>query len=113
MSWDAYQCAALDALGLTLYVPVRGAVAQGAVAGVSLGEVADVMGDAMTDAKTSPVHLSMLALLAKAAGMHVDALQHYPDLLAAGQQLQGNAAAKRALWARLRSLRRDARCARQ
>ena len=113
LSWDAYQCAVLDALGLALYAPVRGAAAQGAVAGASLGDIANAMTDAMTDAMTSPMGAPMLARLALAAGIQAEALQHYPDVLAAGLQLQGNAAAKRALWARLRGLRRDARCARQ
>jgi hypothetical protein len=48
----------------------------------------------------------MLARLAQAARVSVEVLQSQPDLLAISAQLRGDAAAKRALWPRLRALRR-------
>ena len=49
----------------------------------------------------------MLARLARAAGMAPEALLARPDIAAQSARLRGDAAAKRALWPRLRALRRD------
>ena len=49
----------------------------------------------------------MLARLARAAGMAPDALLARTDIAAQSARLRGDAAAKRALWPRLRALRRD------
>lgn len=84
MSWDPFQRAVLAELGHELYRPMRLAVA-GAV----------------------HVDDAVLARMARAAAMDVDAFtRHFGDLgpLAA---LQGDARAKRALWPRLRAMRRS------
>lgn len=84
MSWDPFQRAVLAELGHVLYRPVRPAAA-GAV------QVDD----------------ALLARTARAAGMEVDDfIRRFGDLapLAA---LQGDARAKRALWPRLRAMRRS------
>ena len=51
----------------------------------------------------------MLARLARAAGIDADALHAHADIAAMTPRLRGDAAAKRALWPRLRALRRNAR----
>jgi hypothetical protein len=84
VSWDPFQRAVLAELGHVLYRPVQLAVA-GAV------QVDD----------------AVLARLARAAGMDVeDFARRFGDLgpLAA---LQDDARAKRALWPRLRAMRRS------
>ncbi|MDE2407414.1 MAG: hypothetical protein KGL91_06075 [Xanthomonadaceae bacterium] len=91
MSWDGYQRTVLEALGHVVYAPLHGPAE---IAVTATGPAAPV---------------DMLARLAKAAGVQVAVLQHFPDVLEAARQLHGNAAAKRALWARLRTLRRNAR----
>jgi hypothetical protein len=85
VSWDAFQREALAELGHVLYRPV--------------------------DARTASVAVDagMLARLARAAGIDADALHAHADIAAMTPRLRGDAAAKRALWPRLRALRRNAR----
>lgn len=90
MNWDPFQRAVLAELGHALY---RLPATVPAAASVE----ASVAGDA-----------GMLARLARAAGMTVDALQAHAEVVAAADRLRGDAAAKRALWPRLRALRRGA-----
>ena len=88
MSWDAFQREVLAELGHVLYLPLR--------AGTP-GVQAAIAGDA--DA-------AMLARLARAANLDADALRAQADIAAISMTLRGDAAAKRALWPRLRALRR-------
>ncbi|QIL21490.1 hypothetical protein [Thermomonas sp. HDW16] len=85
MSWDGFQREVLAELGHVLYRPMH---AQAARVDVDAG---------------------MLARLARAVGMDADELHAHADIAAQTMTLRGNAAAKRALWPRLRALRRDAR----
>jgi hypothetical protein len=85
LSWDAFQREALAELGHVLYAPLR--------AGPD-------------GARAVEVDAVMLARLARAAGVEADALLAYPDIAGLTATLRGNAAAKRALWPRLRALRR-------
>ena len=83
MSWDPFQRTVLAELGHVLYRPVRLAIPG-----------------------TVQVDDAVLAKLARAAGLEVDDFtQRFGDL---GQLavLQGDARAKRALWPRLRAMRR-------
>ena len=83
MSWDPFQRTVLAELGHVLYRPVRLAIPG-----------------------TVQVDDAVLAKLARAAGLEVDDFtQRFGDLgpLAV---LQGDARAKRALWPRLRAMRR-------
>ncbi len=89
MGWDGLQRAVLAELGHVLY---RLSDAPSAPV-ASSGEVA--------------LDASMLARLARAAGMAPEALLARPDIAAQCGRLRGDAAAKRALWPRLRALRRD------
>ena len=88
MSWDALQREVLAELGHVLYVPLQAG---------------------MADARTPAVDAGMLARLAHAAGVAVDELHAHVDIVAMTSRLRGDAAAKRALWPRLRALRRNAR----
>jgi 2-oxo-4-hydroxy-4-carboxy--5-ureidoimidazoline (OHCU) decarboxylase len=88
MSWDAFQREALAELGHVVYMPLRAATA---------------------GARAVDVDAAMLARLARAAGVEADALLAHPDIAGLTAALRGNAAAKRALWPRLRALRRNAR----
>ena len=84
MSWDPFQRTVLAELGHVLYRPVRLAIPG-----------------------TVQVDDAVLAKLARAAGLEVDDFtQRFGDLgpLAV---LQGDARAKRALWPRLRAMRRS------
>lgn len=85
MSWDGFQREVLAELGHVLYRPVDPQV---------------VMVE---------VDAGMLARLARAAGIDADDLHAHADIAAQTMTLRGNAAAKRALWPRLRALRRDSR----
>ena len=89
MSWDPFQREVLVELGLVAYQPVtQRAPAMAITAGGS-------------DA-------TMLARVAQAAGLAPEALQaSAPAIAAACAGLAGDAAAKRALWPRLRRLRRE------
>ncbi len=85
MSWDAFQREVLAELGHTLY---RTTDPQVALVEVDAG---------------------MLARLARAAGVDAEALHAHADIAAMSASLRDDAAAKRALWPRLRALRREAR----
>ena len=91
MSWDAFQREVLAELGHVPYLPLR---AQAAVADIDL-EI--------------DIDAGMLARIARAAGIDADALLAHVDIVATTSHLRGDAAAKRALWPRLRRLRADAR----
>ena len=101
MSWDAFQREVLAELGHVPYLPLR---AQAAVADIDL-EI--------------DIDAGMLARIARAAGIDADALLAHADIVGDLEQqlsawdttshLRGDAAAKRALWPRLRRLRADAR----
>ena len=84
MSWDPFQRAVLAELGHELYRPVRLAV-PGAV------QVDD----------------AVLARMARAAGLDVDDFTHRFGDLGPLAALHGDARAKRALWPRLRAMRRS------
>ena len=87
MSWDPFQRAVLAELGHVLY--------RAPASSVGIAPVADA---GMSDA-------ALLARLARAAGIAPEALlAGIGD--AAALDVRGNAAAKRALWPRLRALRR-------
>jgi len=81
VSWDAFQRDALAELGLVLYEQ----------APPPLG----------------PADLPMLERLARAAGVEAGRLHAQADIAAASLVLRGDAAAKRALWPRLRAMRRN------
>jgi hypothetical protein len=85
MSWDAFQREALAELGHVVYMPLRAGP---------------------TGARVVDVDAAMLARLARAAGVEADALLAHPDIAELTISLRGDAAAKRALWPRLRALRR-------
>jgi hypothetical protein len=92
LSWDAYQRVVLRELGLDVYALPR----TSAAASVEIAQ--PMAGD--TD---------MLARIAKAAGLQPQALLAQLDLHTVLPTLRDNAAAKRALWPRLRTLRCAAR----
>lgn len=85
MSWDPFQREALAELGHVLYVPLRAGPAS---------------------AREVDVDAAMLARLARAAGVAADALLANSGIAELTTTLRGDAAAKRALWPRLRALRR-------
>lgn len=87
MSWDSFQRAVLAELELTAYAPLSAPA---------------VAADAAIDS-------ALLQRLAAAVGLPLEVLLACPDIVAQAPQLHANAAAKRALWPRLRQLRRDAR----
>ena len=84
MSWDPFQRAVLAELGHELYRPVRLAVP-------SAVQVDD----------------AVLARMARAAGLDVDDFARRFGDLAPLAALHGDARAKRALWPRLRAMRRS------
>ena len=85
MSWDGFQREVLAELGHVLYRPLD-------------AQAVAIEADA-----------DMLVRLARATGIDVDDLHAHADIAAQTMTLRGDAAAKRALWPRLRALRRDAR----
>lgn len=93
MSWDGFQRAVLAELGHVLYrLPdAPSAPSAPAASGVEM-----------------TVDASMLARLARAAGVAPEVLLAWADIAALSAGLRGDAAAKRALWPRLRALRRSA-----
>ena len=94
MSWDAFQREVLVELGHVLYVPRHaGAQASDPASHPDRASAADI----------DP---AMLAKLARAAGMDPGQLQAHAGIMAMAGLLRGDAAAKRALWPRLRELRR-------
>ena len=90
MSWDPFQRVVLAELGHAVYMPLRA-------------------GGAGDPAAVSAVDAAMLARLARAVGVDADALRLHADVAMASNALRGDAAAKRALWPRLRKLRGAAR----
>lgn len=98
MNWDPFQRAALAELGHVLY-RVSAAAPALPPAGIEMEVAPAAMGTA-DDA--------MLARLARAARVAPEALSGHADIVAAAAGLRGDAAAKRALWPRLRALRRAA-----
>ncbi|MBV2208696.1 MAG: hypothetical protein KUL77_03915 [Thermomonas sp.] len=95
MSWDPFQRAVLAELDVALY----------RVAGAPVAAHADAAAKPIPAAGDS----GMLMVLARVLQLPVEALQPYPDVVAASAGLRGSAAAKRALWPRLRALRRALR----
>lgn len=85
MSWDGFQREVLAELGHVLYRAI---------------DAQAVMVDVDAD---------MLARLARAAGVDADALHAHADIAGMTTRLRGDAVAKRALWPRLRALRRAVR----
>ena len=88
MSWDAFQRGVLAELGHVLYVPLHA-------------------GTHASPATPGEVDAAMLARLARAAGIEPEGLQAHADIVAMSAGLRGDAAAKRALWPRLRAMRRS------
>ena len=91
MSWDAFQREVLAELGHVLYLPLQ----------------RDSPGDAQ--ARQGDAGVGMLARIARAAGVAADELHAHADIVAMAMTVHGDSAAKRALWPRLRALRRGAR----
>ena len=92
MSWDPFQREVLAELGLVAYRPAAGA------------------SPSMPPVERAPgtPDAAMLARVARAAGLAPEALQVVaPAVVAACAGLVGDAAAKRAVWPRLRRLRRE------
>ncbi|HQW60205.1 hypothetical protein [Thermomonas sp.] len=87
MSWDGFQREVLAELGHVLYVPLH---ARQAGAQAAMGAIDE----------------AMLARIARAAGVDAEGLRAHADIAGASAGLRGNASAKRALWPRLRALRR-------
>ena len=85
MNWDPFQREVLAELGHVLYVPLQAAA---------------------PDVRAGNADAGMLARLARAAGVDAGDLRAHADILAMATALRGDAAAKRALWPRLRALRR-------
>lgn len=98
MSWDPFQRAVLAELDVALYRVAGAPVAVAAAHADAAAEPIPAVGDS-----------GMLMVLARVLQVPVDALQPYPDVVAASAGLRGSAAAKRALWPRLRALRRALR----
>lgn len=104
-AWDAFQREALAQLGLQPWV-----VSAHAGASVAVPEVADALPGAVgTDlpgtVAGATVPPALLAALSRAAACDPEQIAGWPELVL----LRGNAAAKRALWPRLRRLRVQAR----
>jgi hypothetical protein len=86
MSWDAFQREALAELGHVVYMPLQTGPA---------------------GARVVDVDAAMLTRLARAADVETEALLAHPDIAELTLSLRGDAAGKRALWPRLRALRRS------
>ena len=105
MSWDPFQREVLAELGHVVYRQ----------AGVLIADDAETVLadppriDVASGADVAFVDHAMLAHVARAAGMTSEALQARIDDIATIANLHGNAVAKRALWPRLRALRRRQR----
>ena len=84
MSWDPFQRAVLAELGHVLYRPARQAPSM----------IVPMAAEAV------------LLRLARAASVELAELMRHPDIVEAAARLGGDGAAKRALWPRLRGLRR-------
>lgn len=92
MNWDPFQRAALAELGLALY-RLPGSLSPAPMQAAAAGAADDA---------------GMLTRLARAAGVAPEALLAHAEIAATAARLRGDAAAKRALWPRLRALRRSA-----
>ena len=99
MSWDPFQRDVLAELGHVVYRQ----------AGVDSAPGSDVAGIDAHPADIASLEERMLARVARAAGMTVAALQARFEDMKVIARLRGDAAAKRALWPRLRALRRQRR----
>lgn len=97
MNWDPFQREALAELGHVLYRQ----------AGVVLASDAEAVIVEAPDVDAGSMHQSMLAHIARAANMTPEALQACLDDMQVIANLHGDASAKRALWPRLRALRRQ------
>ncbi len=95
MSWDPFQQDVLAELGHVLYRQ----------AGVALAEEAGHMDASPADVES--IDGPMLARIARAAGMSVEATQARIGDMQMVAALRGNPAAKRALWPRLRGWRKQ------
>jgi len=97
VSWDPFQRDVLAELGFVVYQQAGSAMAP------------DVEAARFDAPQPEPASIdgSMLARVAHAAGMTADALQGCFGDMQLIASLHGNAAAKRALWPRLRALRRQ------
>lgn len=94
--WDAFQREVLTALGYTVFVPVGAAEAV-----VDVMPVGSMPGPSAPMAAATDAALpALLRALVRAAGVDAGRLGDLPPL----DQLR-NAAAKRALWPRLRAMR--------
>lgn len=99
MSWDPFQREVLAELGHVIY-------RQAGIASSSDVEVVHIDAPAVDAAMSDN---PMLALVARAARVSTDALQASIGDLQLIADLHGNASAKRALWPRLRALRKQHR----
>lgn len=97
MSWDPFQREVLAELGHVVYRQ-----AGTSIAGDSETVLADPPG-----VDVASMHHAMLVQVARAAGMTSEALQACLGDLQVIAGLHGDASAKRALWPRLRALRRQ------
>lgn len=96
MNWDPFQREILAELGHVVYLQ----------AGVGMtADARQIRGDAPPFDTTS-IDGPMLACVARAAGMTPEALQACFEDMHVIASLRGNPAAKRALWPRLRAMRR-------
>lgn len=98
MNWDPFQREVLAELGLVVYRQAGDGFA-------STSDAEAVSIDA-PGVDVAAMQHSMLAHVARAAGMTSEALQACLDDIQIIASLHGNASAKRALWPRLRTLRR-------
>ncbi len=97
MNWDPFQREVLAELGHVVYRQ----------AGIAIDVVAEAPHARAAHADTNVIDGPMLARVARAASMTTDALQACIDDMRVIAGLRGNASAKRALWPRLRALRKQ------
>lgn len=90
MSWDAFQCEILEALGHRVYMPVDSMSTRYAMAPTPHGSASSIA--------PSDSLVELQRAIARAAGIAPDAV---PSL----EELPRSPAAKRTLWPRLRRLR--------
>ncbi|MGV8942494.1 hypothetical protein [Thermomonas sp.] len=99
MNWDPFQREVLAELGHVLYRQ----------AGVAISSDVEVVRLDEPAADVAPMDSPMLIHVARAARMSTQALQASIDDIQVLASLRGNASAKRALWPRLRALRKQHR----
>ena len=97
MNWDPFQREVLAELGHVVYRQ----------AGVALERNGQATSIEMPNGDVLSTDGQMLAHVARAAGMTAEVMQAYLDDVQVIASLRGNAAAKRALWPRLRALRKQ------